>query len=106
MPVVDVTIKYLEMNSPGELRPKRASRAGVTVTRVPQPFPELNRFFYAAVGAEYSWVDRLSWPISKWREYLDRPDIETWVMAVTWTLHGVRNNKPFAAKSSASLSRS
>ena len=66
--LTDVTIKFLEMNSPAELRPKRTSLAGVTVTRVPQPMPELNRFFYATVGADYSWIDRLSWPLSRWRE--------------------------------------
>jgi GNAT superfamily N-acetyltransferase len=82
MPLTDVTIKYLEMNSPDELRPKRAPIPGVTVTRVPQPMPELNQFFYAAVGREYSWIDRLSWPLEKWREYVARPDIDTYVLAV------------------------
>jgi GNAT superfamily N-acetyltransferase len=82
MPLTDVTIKYLEMNVPAELRPKRASIPGVTVTRVPVPMPELNRFFYATVGADYNWLDRLSWPLEKWREYLAQPDIDTFVMAV------------------------
>ncbi len=80
--MTDVTIKFLEMNAPGELRPKRTSLPGVTVARVPAPIPELNRFFYATVGAEYKWTDRLSWPLAKWREYLERPDIDTYVLAV------------------------
>ena len=63
MPLTDVTIKYLEMNAPDELRPKRTSASGVTVTRVPVPIPTLNQFFYATVGAEYHWLDRLSWPL-------------------------------------------
>lgn len=82
MPLTEVTVKFLEMNSPAELRPKRSSLTGVTVSRVPQPMPELNRFFYQAVGAQYTWIDRLSWPLEKWREYLDQPGIETWVLAV------------------------
>ncbi len=82
MPLTDVTIKFLEMTSPGDLRPKRSSLEGVTVKRVPQPMPELNRFFYQAVGANYSWVDRLSWSLAEWRDYLDQPDIETYVLAV------------------------
>ena len=82
MPLTDVTIKFLEMNAPSELHPKRASFAGVTVTRVPQPMPELNQFFYAAVGREYFWIDRLRWPLEKWREYAARPDIDTYVLAV------------------------
>ncbi len=82
MPPIDVTIKFLEMNAPGELRSKRASLAGVTVARVPQPMPELNRFFYATVGAAYHWHERLDWPLEKWREYLAQPDVDTYVLAV------------------------
>jgi GNAT superfamily N-acetyltransferase len=82
MPLTDVTIKYLEMTSPDDLRPGRASLAGVTVARVPHPMPELNRFFYAAVGENYSWIDRLSWSPAQWREYVGRPEIDTFVMTV------------------------
>ncbi|HEY5441489.1 MAG TPA: GNAT family N-acetyltransferase [Gemmatimonadaceae bacterium] len=82
MPLTDVTIKFLEMTAPGDLRPKRASIPGVTVARVPHPMPELNRFFYAAVGADYHWTDRLSWSLPKWREYLAQPDVDTYVLAV------------------------
>lgn len=80
--MTDVTIRYLEMKAPDELRPKRASLAGVTVARVPTPIPELNRFFYATVGADYKWTDRLNWPLEKWREYLARPGVDTYVLAV------------------------
>ena len=82
MPLTDVTIKYLEMNAPAELRAKRASISGVTVARVPQPMPELNRFFYGAVGRNYGWFERLSWPLAAWREYVERPDLDTYVLAV------------------------
>lgn len=82
MALTDVTIKYLEMNAPGDLRPKPTSATGVTVARVPVPMPTLNQFFYATVGADYHWLDRLSWPLQKWREYLDQPGIDTYVLAV------------------------
>ena len=82
MPLTDVTVKFLEMTAPGELRPKRSSLAGVTVTRVPHPMPELNRFFYAAVGANHYWIDRLSWSLERWQEYVSRPGIDTYVLAV------------------------
>lgn len=80
--MTDVTIKFLEMTSPVELRPKRASLDGVTVARVPRPIPELNRFFYGAVGTNYSWTDRLSWSLDQWREYLEQPAIDTYVLSV------------------------
>ena len=57
--------------------------AGVTVERVPQPMPELNRFFYQAVGANYGWFERLGWSLGEWRAYAGQPEIDTYVMAVT-----------------------
>ena len=82
MPPTDVTIKYLEMNAPGELKPKRTTAPGVTVTRVPVPIPTLNQFFYATVGAEYHWHDRLSWTLPRWHDYLAQPNVSTYVLAV------------------------
>jgi GNAT superfamily N-acetyltransferase len=82
MPLTDVTIKFLTMNSPGELRPKRSALDGVTVTRVPEAMPELNRFFYTTVGANYAWTDRLRWSLAEWDEYLAQPEIETHVLAL------------------------
>lgn len=82
MPLTDVTIKYLDMKSPEALRPKRTALAGVTVARVPQPMFELNRFFYAAVGAKYSWIDRLDWTAEQWRAWVERPVLDTYVLAV------------------------
>ena len=82
MPLTDVTIKFLEMNAPGELRPRRVPAAGVPVTRVPHAMPELNQFFYKTVGREYGWFERLSWPLAEWREYVERADIDTYVLAV------------------------
>ena len=82
MPLTDVTIRYLEMTAPADLRPRRSSAAGVTVARVPHPMPELNRFFYATVGAPYSWTDRLNWTLERWREWVERADLDTYVLAV------------------------
>lgn len=80
---VTVTITHLEMRSPNELRPKAAPRDDVAVARVPVPLPELNRFFYSAIGGDWYWLERLSWDYSKWLQYLDRPEVETWVVTVS-----------------------
>src|SRR5947209_5549532 len=77
-----VTITYLEMTSPEQLRPKRSARGDLTVARVAAPLPELNRFFYTAVGGDWYWIDRLGWTHADWLLYLDRPGVETWVLSV------------------------
>jgi GNAT superfamily N-acetyltransferase len=81
VPLADVTIRYLELVSRSALRAKRADRGGLTFTRVPQPMPELNRFFYAAIGGEWFWLERRPWTLTQWREYLANPNVETWVLS-------------------------
>ncbi len=80
-----VTIHYLEMLSPEELRPAKPPLEAVEVRRAEIPCPELNRFLYTAVGGDWYWVDRLPWTYAQWKSYLDRPELETWIGSVTGT---------------------
>jgi len=79
---VPVTITYLEMHAPEALKPKPTSRSDVSVIRAQKPSPELNRFFYTAVGGDWYWLDRLPWTHADWMRYLDREELETWLVAV------------------------
>jgi len=40
----------------------------------------LNRFLYTAAGGDWFWVDRLGWSYDEWMAWLDRPEVETWVL--------------------------
>jgi GNAT superfamily N-acetyltransferase len=80
--MTDITITYLQMTSPGQLRPARPARSGVVLARVDPPMPELNRFFYTAIGGDWYWLDRLPWTYERWLDYLSRPELETWVLSV------------------------
>jgi ribosomal protein S18 acetylase RimI-like enzyme len=77
---VTVTTWHLEMRSPSELRPKGSIGSGEAVVEVTFPWPELNRFFYTAVGGEWYWTDRLVWDRARWLAYLDRPELRTLVL--------------------------
>ena len=76
---VQITTYYLEMKSPEELRPALLDDPAVEVRRSEIPCPELNRFFYTAVGGDWFWVERLSWNYEKWARYVERPGFETWI---------------------------
>jgi ribosomal protein S18 acetylase RimI-like enzyme len=78
-----VTTYYLEMTSPAQLRPKRALRTDLVLGRVLTPQPELNRFFYTAVGGGWYWYERLPWTYADWRKYLDRAELQTWVLSAS-----------------------
>jgi GNAT superfamily N-acetyltransferase len=83
-----VTTTYLELTSPADLVPKQSPRDDVKILQAKIPSPELNRFLYVAVGREWAWNDRLPMSREKWLAYLDRPELETWVMYVSGTPAG------------------
>ncbi len=75
---VDVTIFYLEMTSPAQLRPRLSECEGFGVKRAPRD-PAINRRFYGDVGADWRWVDRLSWPVARWRAHSKRVELSTYI---------------------------
>jgi GNAT superfamily N-acetyltransferase len=87
MPVT-VTITHLELRSVSDLRPKPAPDRDAAVARVPVPTPELNRFFYTAVGGRWYWIERLGWTYDDWLRYLDRPELDTWIVNASGTPAG------------------
>lgn len=73
-----VTITYLEMTTPDDVVPlTRERRLEVRLARI--PCPELNRFFYVAVGSEWWWHERVAWGRDQWLRWVDRDDLETWI---------------------------
>jgi ribosomal protein S18 acetylase RimI-like enzyme len=67
------------MTNPADLRPARSGVVELEVRRIQVPCPELNRFFYTAVGGDWCWIDRLKWTYDQWLRYLSRPELETWM---------------------------
>lgn len=87
MPKTDVVTYHLEMTARSDLR-RPAGGDVLEMRRAEVPSPELNRFLYTAVGGDWFWIDRLSWPYRRWMEWLDRPEVETWVGSVSGTPAG------------------
>jgi GNAT superfamily N-acetyltransferase len=74
-----VTRTYLEMRSPAALRPSKKHIDGFRVERVSEPSPELNRFFYTAIGGDWYWIDKLPWTYAQWAAYVNCPEFQTWI---------------------------
>jgi len=83
-----VTTTSLEMTDRDQLRPAGAGGPGFQLIRAEIPCPELNRFLYTVVGADWWWYSRLPWDRVRWLAYLDRPDLETWIAYVSGTPAG------------------
>jgi ribosomal protein S18 acetylase RimI-like enzyme len=75
-----VTTWYLEMLAPQELKAARVPEPAPLILRAEVPLPMLNRFLYTAVGGHWHWRDRLPWSYERWMKYLDRPQVQTWVL--------------------------
>ncbi|GAA2319298.1 GNAT family N-acetyltransferase [Glycomyces scopariae] len=83
-----LTTWYFEMRDRGELAAAGAPAEPVDLVRAEIPSPAFSRFLYTAVGSEWNWTDRNPWTDEQWREYLDRPGVETWVGYVRGTPAG------------------
>jgi GNAT superfamily N-acetyltransferase len=76
---VPVTTWYLQTTDPGQLAPPPAPHPGLEIRRALAPSPELSRGMYAAIGADWWWIDRLGWDWARWHAHLARPEVETWL---------------------------
>jgi GNAT superfamily N-acetyltransferase len=73
MATVEVVTWTLEMTDPAALRPVATPDDAPLLLPAGPPAPELSRFFYALVGADYAWTDRLVWTPERWTAWADRP---------------------------------
>jgi GNAT superfamily N-acetyltransferase len=85
---VEVTTWFLQMTDPGRLPPSPEPDPDLEIRRAELPSPEFSRALYTSVGADWYWIDRFSWSWSRWHEWLDRPELETWVAWVRGTPGG------------------
>jgi len=75
----NVVTYHLEMTDPVDHRRATRGLDQIEAARCEVPSPELNRFFYTAVGGDWYWIDRLPWSYARWMDWLDRPEVQTWV---------------------------
>jgi GNAT superfamily N-acetyltransferase len=83
----EIVTWHLEITDPADFRPTRP-RPELRIERAEIPCPELNRFFYTAVGGDLFWLDRVAWTYERWMAWLDRPEVETWIGSVSGTPAG------------------
>jgi GNAT superfamily N-acetyltransferase len=84
----EVTTWYLEMLNPNQLRSSAPGDYELRIEQAKIPSPEFSRFLYTSVGGNYYWIDRLSWNYERWQNYLNRPELETWVAYIWGTPAG------------------
>lgn len=80
-PAAPVTVTYIEMRDRSAHAPADVDddAPALTMTRVDPPDPELNRRYYADVGAGYNWTDRADWSTAAWHRLAYAEGYQTWI---------------------------
>lgn len=78
---LEVTRTYLEMRSPGDLRPAPIPKQEPVVNHLKECPRELFRHLYAEVGREFRWTDRLGWTDEQVQRHLADPRTSVWLMS-------------------------
>jgi len=79
---------HLEQTAQNQLVRGRCPQPEPLLMRAEIPSPSLNRYFYTTVGADWQWKDRLPWTHEQWKDYVERPSLQTWVLYVQGTPAG------------------
>lgn len=74
-----VTVTYLQMTSPQELRPRPPADPRFRILEATVPQWQFNRFLYCTVGADWAWNDLRQWSDAQWRAYVEDPRLRTFV---------------------------
>ncbi len=69
---------YLEMHSPEELKEKTESNDLQIMEAELDEF-RFNKYLYQYVGAMWQWTDKLALSDQAWRDYVENPQLRTWV---------------------------
>ncbi|HEY0368853.1 MAG TPA: GNAT family N-acetyltransferase [Chthoniobacterales bacterium] len=75
----EVITTYLEMTSPNELCAKHSDDPHFRVAEVPERDWRLNRSLYLDVGEPWAWNDKRNWSEERWRAYVERDSLRTFV---------------------------
>lgn len=81
MATITVTRTYLEMTSPGDLKPAGSVGPGVRLEELTACPWHFYRYLYTEVGRPHHWRDRLPWTEGQFREWLAGPSA-LWLLSV------------------------
>ena len=86
--ITKVDRKYLEINSPDEINLSDKPKKNCKVEKKNPPDFQINKFFYKQIGKSYRWIDRLVWNDTKWMDYTNNSNLETYILSENENLIG------------------
>ena len=80
--------KYLEIDSLNKINSSEKPKSGCKVEKKNPPDFQINKFFYKNIGKSYRWIDRLVWNDTKWMDYTNNSNLETYILSENDNLIG------------------
>ena len=78
--ILSVDRKYLEISSINDLKESQMPNENCKLILLDPSDFQLNKFFYKQIGKDFRWFDRLEWSDQKWINYVENPNIETFIL--------------------------
>ena len=79
--ITKVDRRYLEINSIDEINLSKKPKSNCKVEKKNPPDFQINKFFYKKIGKSYRWIDRLVWNDTKWMDYTNNLNLETYILS-------------------------
>ena len=86
--ITRVDRKYLEIKSPAEIKLSNKPKGICKIKLKNPPDFQINKFFYKQIGKSYRWIDRLIWNDTKWTDYTNNSNLETYILTENKDLIG------------------
>ena len=74
---VGVTITYLQMLSPEDLRSRKVADSRFWIREATVKQWQFNKFMYALVGSPWAWKDKGPWSDEEWQAYAEAENLRT-----------------------------
>ncbi len=71
---------YLEIKSIDELIEAKKPIESLHLEKAEPVDFQLNKFFYKEIGKKHKWVDRLIWKDKNWTDYINSPNVFTYIL--------------------------
>jgi len=78
--ITKVHRNYLVINSLEELNFSKSPKNNCQLVEINPPDFQINKFFYKQIGKDHRWIDRLIWDDRKWISYVDKSNVNTFVL--------------------------
>ena len=71
---------YLEILSTNYFSEVTKPSKNYNIKIVNPPDFQLNKFFYKQIGSKHQWIDRLIWNDNQWIDYINNPNVKTYIL--------------------------